>query len=304
MKSLDVFRHALTLPSPLVPFEPDWPGAEKVSLYVKRDDAIHPVMSGNKWRKLSPVFKRDIPREIVSFGGGYSNHLHALGYACHQLNIPLTAVIRGNYTANPTPMIVDLMRWGIRICYVDRDTYKKRHDSHYLSELQQRYPDALLIPEGGSQQIALEGVSELVREIDIHVDHLIAPVASGATLAGIAAALNAQTLSSPLQPNPASAIGIGVLKGEGYLESLVENLLPITLDNWHIQHEYHMGGYAKVPHALREFCQQFNETMPFSIEPVYSGKVFWAVKDMLAKSTFEPGAQIVILHTGGLQGAR
>ena len=306
MNAHDLFKSSLTLPSPLIKFKPDWPGSEKVSMFVKRDDAIHPVMSGNKWRKLSPVFKRGLPKEVVSFGGGFSNHLHALGYACGHFNIPLTVIIRGNYTATPTPMITDLTMWGANICYVDRETYKKRHDASYLFELRQRFPHALIIPEGGSQVLALEGVKEMIEEIDIHYDHIIAPVASGATLAGMAEALKARSVSSPLPADtaPANVIGIGVLKGEGYLEDLVANLLGSKLDNWLIRHDYHMGGYAKAPQALRDFCQQFNETMPFAIEPVYSGKVFWAVKDMLARNTFANGAQIVILHTGGLQGAR
>jgi 1-aminocyclopropane-1-carboxylate deaminase len=306
---LDAFKSSLTLPSPLIPFKPNWEGASKVSLFVKRDDAIHPVMSGNKWRKLSHALTNPLPKTIVSFGGGFSNHLHALGFVCHKLGIPFNAIIRGDYSAAPTPMIQDLKSWGTRIDYVDRVTYKKRNDSAYLLHLKQQQPDAMIIPEGGSQAQALQGMKDMVDEIDIDFDFIVAPVASGATLAGIVSALNKRNennATDTLHQTTRNVVGVGVLKGAGYLEGLVEQFLPTSLgrSNWHIDHSYHFGGYAKAPNELRTFCNDFNHAFEFDIEPVYSGKAFWAVKDMLAKGKFEDGARIVVLHTGGLQGAR
>lgn len=309
MLPLDAFKSSLTLPSPLIPFKPNWEGASKVSLFVKRDDAIHPVMSGNKWRKLSHALTNPLPKTIVSFGGGFSNHLHALGFVCHKLGIPFNAIIRGDYSAAPTPMIQDLKSWGTRIDYVDRVTYKKRNDSAYLLHLKQQQPDAMIIPEGGSQAQALQGMKDMVDEIDIDFDFIVAPVASGATLAGIVSALNKRNennATDTLHQTTRNVVGVGVLKGAGYLEGLVEQFLPTSLgrSNWHIDHSYHFGGYAKAPNELRTFCNDFNHAFEFDIEPVYSGKAFWAVKDMLAKGKFEDGARIVVLHTGGLQGAR
>jgi 1-aminocyclopropane-1-carboxylate deaminase len=306
---LDAFKSSLTLPSPLIPFKPNWEGASKVSLFVKRDDAIHPVMSGNKWRKLSHALTSPLPKAIVSFGGGFSNHLHALGFVCHKLGIPLHAIIRGDYSASPTPMIEDLKSWGTHINYVDRITYKKRNDSAYLQQLKQQHPDATIIPEGGSQAQALQGIENMVDEIDIDFDFIVAPVASGATLAGIVSALNKRNKNNAADTHQLAvckAIGVGVLKGEDYLEALVEQFLPASLgrSNWHIDHNYHFGGYAKAPNELQTFCNDFKNTFDFDIEPVYSGKAFWAVKDMLAKGMFKDGSRIVILHTGGLQGAR
>ena len=309
MLSLDAFKTSLTLPSPLIPFRPIWEGADKVSLFVKRDDAIHPVMSGNKWRKLSHALTSPLPKAIVSFGGGFSNHLHALGFVCHKLGIPLNAIIRGDYSASPTPMIEDLKSWGTHINYVDRITYKKRNDSAYLQQLKQQHPDATIIPEGGSQAQALQGIEDMVDEIDIDFDFIVAPVASGATLAGIVSALNKRNKNNAADTHQLAvckAIGVGVLKGEDYLEGLVEQFLPASLSrsNWHIEHNYHFGGYAKASNELRTFCNDFNSAFEFDIEPVYSGKAFWAIKDMLAKGMFEDGSRIVVLHTGGLQGAR
>ncbi len=309
MLPLDAFKSSLTLPSPLIPFKPNWEGASKVSLFVKRDDAIHPVMSGNKWRKLSHALTNPLPKTIVSFGGGFSNHLHALGFVCHKLGIPFNAIIRGDYSAAPTPMIEDLKSWGTRIDYVDRVTYKKRNDNAYLLRLKQQQPDAMIIPEGGSQAQALQGIKDMVDEINIDFDFIVAPVASGATLAGIVSALNKRNennATDTLHQTTRNVVGVGVLKGENYLEGLVEQFLPTSLgrSNWHIDHSYHFGGYAKARNELRTFCNDFNHAFEFDIEPVYSGKAFWAVKDMLAKGKFEDGARIVVLHTGGLQGAR
>ncbi|CAB9495069.1 1-aminocyclopropane-1-carboxylate deaminase/D-cysteine desulfhydrase [Alteromonas macleodii] len=306
MLSLDEFKTSLTLPSPLIPFKPNWEGASKVSLYVKRDDAIHPVMSGNKWRKLSHALTSPLPNHVISFGGGFSNHLHALGFACYKLGIPFTAIIRGDYSAAPSPMIKDLMQWQTRIEYVNRITYNKRNDSTYLDELKLEFPNAIIIPEGGSQALALQGIKDMVDEIEVDFDFIVAPVASGATLAGIINALNKRnSLMATDFRSHYKAIGIGVLKGEGYLEGLVEQFLTTSSQtHWHIDHSYHFGGYAKAPSELQTFCSDFNNTMEFEIEPVYSGKAFWAVKDMLAKGKFEDGSRIVVLHTGGLQGAR
>ena len=307
MLSLEDFKTSLTLPSPVEPFFPKWKGAEKVSLFVKRDDAIHPIMSGNKWRKLSNALPPSLPKAIVSFGGGFSNHLHALGFICFKLGIPFTAIIRGDYSATPSPMIKDLIQWQTHIEYVDRITYKKRSDSADLNELKLQFPDAIIIPEGGSQAQALQGIKDMVDEIEVDFDFIVAPVASGATLAGIINALNKRNRTTATDFRSLhKVIGIGVLKGEGYLEGLVQKFLPISKHqtSWHIDHNYHFGGYAKAPNELQTFCNDFNDNMEFKIEPVYSGKAFWAVKDMLAKGKFEDRSRIVVLHTGGLQGAR
>ncbi len=283
------------LPSPLIPFTPPWEGASNVTMMVKRDDAIHPVVSGNKWRKLKHTIENLPPtvESIVSFGGGFSNHLHALGFVCHTLGLPFHAIVRGNYEGNESPMLNDLLHWHANLHYVNKDTYQKRHEKRYLAQLNAQFPNCRIVPEGGSQSDALFGLSELIDEIDHPFDTIIAPVASGATLAGIVKGL------APTQ----HALGIGVLKGEGYLESLVSQFLDHEM-NWRITHDFHCGGYAKQPQYLKTFCAQFNTSMPFAIEPVYSGKVFYALQQLLLEGAFRKGERIVILHTGGLQGAR
>lgn len=287
----------IALPSPVQRFKPDWPGAEKVNIYIKRDDLIHPVVSGNKWRKLSGLFAHadTLPREIISFGGGFSNHLHALGYCCAQLNIPFTAMVRGDYSQHPTPMLQDLASWGVTIRYITKLEYHRRHDPAYLTYLQNLYPLATIVPEGGSQQLALAGVQQTLLESKQAFDVVMSPVASGATLAGLITAL------TPKQ----HALGIAVLKGVGYLESLVEQFLPEDCcSNWQIEHAFHHGGYAKSGSELTAFINTVWERYQLPLEPVYSGKVFFALKVLLAQNKFAEGTNLLIVHTGGLQGAR
>ncbi len=292
----------IACPSPEHPFTPAWTNPNNINLWVKRDDLLHPIISGNKWRKLRQALEQ-LPGScdrIISFGGGYSNHIHALAFCCQKLGIPLHAIIRGDYSANPSPMLQDIQTWGSTIEYVNKLTYQQRHDPAYLQQLEQRYPDAVIIPEGGSQQQALAGMADMLGELTQTYDYILAPVASGGTLAGII-----HGLTQTVDCQSTKVIGIGVLKGQGYLENLVSGLLPLSpCTNWHIEHDFHFGGYAKSTDALLQFCQDLNQQYQLPLEPVYSGKLFWAVRELLAKGIFPPNSKILLLHTGGLQGAR
>ena len=295
---------AIATPSAESIIQPDWGAKCGITLTVKRDDLLHPVICGNKWRKLKHALIPAIDaktKHIISFGGGFSNHVHALGYCCHQLNIQFTAIIRGNYSHNLSPMLQDLECWNANIQYVDRQTYRQRANPSYLKTLQQQYPNALLIPEGGSQLPALKGVAEIIDELQNEYDYVLAPVASGGTLAGLVSGLPHHGKLTDCK-----ILGIGVLKGEGYLEQLVTDLLAkgTHKKSWHINHNYHFGGYAKSNHELKQFCQEFHQQTKIEIEPIYSGKLFFALRDLIAKGYFPQKSRILALHTGGLQGAR
>lgn len=289
----------LNTPSPVQQLNLSWLGDDLPQVWVKRDDLIHPIISGNKWRKLKYALleaSQSHTKNLISFGGGFSNHLHALGYCCHHLGIHLTAIVRGDYTANPTPMLQDLHNWGVDIKYVDRKTYQKRNEAAYLAELAEYY-QGTVIPEGGSQHQALNGVSEVISELNEHYDYILCPVGSGGTLAGLIH--GTQSMQTRL-------IGVAVLKGQEYLEDLVKELLPHPTNqaNWQINHQYHFGGYAKRNSELVEFCNQFSNQTGIEIEPVYSGKLFFALCDMLKQGAFSPQDKILAIHTGGLQGTR
>ena len=291
-------RLAIQQPSAEQAIFPSWPGLEHLSLTIKRDDLLHPIISGNKWRKLQHSLLLAIQqniKHIVSFGGGFSNHLHALGYCCHQLDIKFTAMVRGDYSANPSPMLLDLFRWQADIQYVNKITYQRRDEPDYLVELQTKYPNTFIIPEGGSNSLALQGVGKIVSELSQNYDYIVAPAASGGTLAGL---INVTRDSS------SKILGIGVLKGQDYLEQLVQDLLPQPADHWSINHDYHFGGYAKSSAELHHFCTDFYQQTQIEIEPIYSAKLFFALRDLVSQGYFCKGSKILALHTGGLQGAR
>lgn len=291
----------LNLPSPEEPIFPDWKSAEDYALWVKRDDLIHTTISGNKWRKLSHALEEIINagvKDVVSFGGGYSNHLHALGYCCQQLSLSLTAIVRGDYSASPTPMLKDLAQWGAMIQFVTKQEYKKRSDTEYLAQLKRLHPDAMIVPEGGSQASAMPGLKCLIEELHQNYDYILCPVASGGTMAGLISATGEAKLDTKV-------LGIAVLKGQGYLEDLVNQLLPQNQQhgNWQIHHDFRFGGYGKSTQELLIFCKNFGkEHLP--IEPVYSGKLFWGAKQLIEQQYFPKGSKILLLHTGGLQGDR
>ncbi|MDG1255367.1 MAG: pyridoxal-phosphate dependent enzyme [Glaciecola sp.] len=327
---------SIELPSPLQSFAFASNHSQSPKLWVKRDDLIHPIISGNKWRKLAQTFTQStsLPLRIVSFGGGYSNHLHALAYACHRLHIPFHAIIRGNYAANLTPCLRDIIQWHGECIWSTKVDYKRRHDPDFLNELQQQYPDALIIPEGGASQMALNGVAESVRELSqlnqLHaqenLNHLgqkrnliVTPVATAATLAGlIHGVAQAQAIR---QLTLTDILGIAVLKAhpsedDDYLVNATEQLLATTPSvngatsasnikqpNWSINLDFHTGGYAKSTTELDEFCLNFSQEQ-FTIEPIYSGKTFFAVAHLLQNQQLDQYDNVIVYHTGGLQGIR
>ncbi|WP_342806978.1 pyridoxal-phosphate dependent enzyme [Alteromonas sp. M12] len=298
----------IQLPSAEQQLRLNWKNDHGVEVWIKRDDLIHPIISGNKWRKLSQTLfsaAHSPPAKIISFGGGHSNHLHALGFCCQKLNIPLLAVIRGDYSQNMTPMLNDLERWGAQLEWVNKITYAKRTDNTYLEVLRQNHPNSLIIPEGGSQHQALSGVASIVTELTQEFDLIVAPVASGGTMAGLIQAT---------QNSKTRVLGIGVLKGHDYLHELVNQFLPNeskkqlngqkASTDWQLNSDFHFGGYAKKTPELIAFCGQFEQDNNIPIEPIYSGKLFWGLRQLVESNHFPAGCKILALHTGGLQGKR
>lgn len=277
---------------------------QKLMVYIKRDDLLHPIISGNKWRKLKYNLihaKKNNKTNILSFGGAYSNHIHALAFACYQQGLASIGIIRGepHYANNFT--LSWAQHWGIKLVFVDRKTYKKRHHPDYLQQLQIQFPNSFIVPEGGSNTLALRGMSEVIDELNqqLEFDSLLCPVGSGGTLAGL-------VLGDAEQHN---IIGVGVLKqgadNQDYLKNEVKALLPNrakNYKNWHIENEMHRGGYAKFSVLDEKRILDFSNTTNIPFEPVYSGKMLLALLDLVEQGYFPAGHKIVMLHTGGLQG--
>lgn len=292
----------MTSPSPLVELHHPLFNKFGVSVSVKRDDLIHPIISGNKWRKLKhslATAKSSGKTGIVSFGGPYSNHIHALAYACKLEGLKSIGIIRGepHYSTNAT--LSQAANFDMEFKFVSRQQYRERAEPTYLHLLQEEYPNYLIVPEGGSNQLALKGVAEVVTELKQQTswDYLLTPVGSGGTIAGL--------LSANHQEH--KIIGISVLKQDGYLEQEIRNLLaPIKIEmkNWQVVNNYHCGGYAKFSKDDQQQIISIAKQLDIPLEPIYSGKMVLAFFDMLQNNYFRPNSHIILLHTGGLQGLK
>ncbi|WP_371376608.1 1-aminocyclopropane-1-carboxylate deaminase/D-cysteine desulfhydrase [Thalassotalea aquiviva] len=289
----------LKILSPIVNIDLPCLKKHKITLIIKRDDCIHPIISGNKWRKLKYNLveaKAQNKSIIISFGGAFSNHIHALAYAGKVHGIKTLAIIRGEpeYQSNFT--LTQARKWGMTLKFVDRATYKLRQQESYQQQLLQQYPNSYLVPEGGSNQLALPGVGEVISELNqqTNFDYLLTPVGSGGTLAGLVKA----------DANQHHLLGIAVLKHQGYLNDEVNTLLQDNelFTNWQILDDFHCGGYGKFTAEQAEKIRAFSLQTNVPFEPVYSGKMVLAFLTLLEQGYFKPNSKVVLLHTGGLQG--
>ena len=269
----------------------------QIELWMKRDDLLHPVISGNKWRKLKYSLDHALSSgadTIISMGGAYSNHLHALAYAGKVLGLKTLGFIRGEQPETLTPTMCDIQNWGMELRFVSRSDYRLLRQYKGCHDLPGLKPQQYWLPEGGAQALALKGVAELVNEIGVGYDILCAPSGTGTTLAGIIDAV----------PDPVSVIGFAAFKNAGFLQTDVEYLLPRPCTNWQINLDYHFGGFAKTTTELMAFIADFEYKTGIPLEPVYTGKMMYALYDLIAKHSFKPGQRIIAVHTGGLQGNR
>ncbi|MEW5756172.1 MAG: pyridoxal-phosphate dependent enzyme [Pseudomonadota bacterium] len=286
-------------PPPLLPLADPALEVRGVSLAVLRTDLIHPVISGNKWYKLKynlAEARRRGHDTLLSFGGAYSNHIHALAGAGAEYSLKTIGVIRGEEHLPLNPTLSFARDQGMRLTYLDRASYRRKHTPEILARLIEEFGDFYLIPEGGSNALAVQGCMEMVEAIDRPFDVIACACGTGATLAGLIAGLGGAR----------QALGIAVLRGAGFLQREVEGFLASTghggLTNWSINLDYHFGGYARHTPALIEFITRFEAAHGIALEQVYTGKLLYGLYDLITRGHFAPGTRIVAVHSGGVQG--
>jgi 1-aminocyclopropane-1-carboxylate deaminase len=267
-----------------------------IYLGVKRDDLLHPLISGNKWRKLKynlAHMKKLKKTELLTFGGAFSNHIHACAAAGKEFNLTTHAIVRGPELDHHNPTIQFAKQCGMQLHVVNRLEYRQRNDPDYLNSLQARFPSAYIIPEGGTNSLALLGCQELVNTLPEH-DYLICPTGSGGTLAGLIEGSETAT----------QVIGIAVLKQADYLKDEIRKLSTKAnlQNNWQLLTDFHGGGYGKFTPQLWRFCQEMNNNHNLPLEPIYSGKMMYALWQLIEQDYFPAGSKIIAVHTGGMQG--
>ncbi len=266
--------------------------AHQVKVFVKRDDLIHPFISGNKWRKLKPILnlaEAENKKTLVTFGGAWSNHLLATACAGAKFGFQTHGFVRGESVQNPVLALCRL--YGMELHFVDRSAYRDKQrlfDAHFSSD------DAVYIHEGGYGKLAASGCAEIIEELPQVYDHIFVASGTGTTAAGLASAVLAKQWPTRIHAVP-------VLKGGSFLKDDIR-ALAITPDDIVFHLEYHFGGYAKHNAELICFIRDFVRDTGMMIEPTYTGKAFYALTDLVKRGYFNAGTEILLIHTGGLTG--
>lgn len=264
-----------------------------IEVFIKRDDLIHPIISGNKWRKLKYLLKRaqaENKNHLVTFGGAYSNHLLATAAAAAKFGFKATGIVRGEEVTNDTLFLCRLH--GMKLIFTDRESYRDK------PSLFNRYfgddANAFFIDEGGASAEGAKGCSELVGELTETYDHVFSACGTGTTAAGIINGITHREL-------PTEFHAIPVFKNGEFIKDEIARFLTAPAD-YHLHITYHFGGYGKTDERLIEFIKQFVAGTGIVIEPVYTGKMLYALHDLAATGYFKPGSRILAIHSGGIWG--
>ncbi|WP_345951040.1 pyridoxal-phosphate dependent enzyme [Mucilaginibacter sp. PAMB04274] len=279
--------------SPIQPWQHPLFAEKGLNVFIKRDDLIHPLISGNKWRKLKYILQKAHSinkNHLVTFGGAYSNHLLATAAAAARFGFASTGFVRGEEVQNDTLFLCRLH--GMKLIFVDRDTYREKQVlfERYFGDDQRAY----FIGEGGASAEAVQGCAELVDELPLLYNHLFCACGTGTTAAGIITGLSRHKLPTQFHAVP-------VFKNGNFMRNEIDRYLPFKAD-YTLHTEYHFGGYAKTSPELISFIQSFVANTGILIEPVYTGKMLYALYDQVIKNRFNPGSNILAIHSGGIWG--
>ncbi|MRX28581.1 1-aminocyclopropane-1-carboxylate deaminase/D-cysteine desulfhydrase [Kangiella sp. HZ709] len=284
----------IKVPSPVEIFKHPIFDMNKISVDIKRDDLIHPIVSGNKWRKLKYLIQeaqRLGKSQVISMGGNYSNHLHALAYSAKAAGLVAKGFVRANSQQELTPTLRDCIDWGMELEFVSRNEYQALREQQNIKSFAE-VEDSYWISEGGFSELAIKGVAEIAKEVDKHYDFILTATGSGATMVGLAKGF----------PN-SKVIGVAAFKGASYLKDELSDYLP-ELENWSLDLEHHCGGFAKINAQLMQIKAEFEGYNGFKFDKVYNAKMIYALHDMVAGEEISPGSKVLLINTGGLQGDR
>ncbi|MGK0387545.1 MAG: 1-aminocyclopropane-1-carboxylate deaminase [Maribacter sp.] len=271
-----------------------------VRLFIKREDLNHPTIQGNKyWKLLYNIeeAKRLDNKRLITFGGAFSNHIYATAAAGKAVNLQTIGIIRGERIEPLNYTLAKAEAYGMQLHFISRTDYRKKNESSFIEDLNIRFPNSYIIPEGGTNSLAIKGCETLAKEIQNQdkFDTVCLSVGTGGTIAGLVAGYHQEQ----------KIIGFSSLKGN-FLTKDVERLLleynGHQYTHFVINNDYHFGGYAKHKPSLISFINEFKQKHHIPLESIYTGKMMYGIYDLIQNGKFAPDSRILAIHTGGLQG--
>ena len=266
-----------------------------IFLEIKREDMLHPFISGNKFRKMKynvVQAKAENQDTLLTFGGAYSNHIAAAAYAGVEHGFKTIGVIRGDELGDKiaeNPTLKFAQECGMQFEFVTREAYRHKTEADFIANLTEKFGSFYLVPEGGTNEYAIKGCEEILTEEDAKFDYICLAAGTGGTISGI--------INSALPHQ--KVLGFPALKGD-FLKDEIRKFA--TNQNWELITDYHFGGYGKINDELIQFINQFHKQTQIPLDPVYTGKMVFGVVDLIQKNYFPDNAKILLIHTGGLQG--
>nr|WP_321248206.1 pyridoxal-phosphate dependent enzyme [uncultured Psychroserpens sp.] len=266
-----------------------------IRLFIKREDLIHPFISGNKYRKLKynlKEAKRIESKSLLTFGGAFSNHIAAVAFAGKQNGFKTIGIIRGEELAEKAllnPTLQFAKDNGMLFYFISRELYRNKTSIDFKDDLKNKFGDFYLIPEGGTNKLAVQGCEEILTKEDYQYNYICCCVGTGGTISGL---INSSQSHQKI-------LGFPALKGDFLSREILKFA---KTNNWELISDYHFGGYAKINESLIAFINRFQSDHNILLDPIYTGKMLYGIVDKIQKNQFEKGSKILAIHSGGLQG--
>ena len=268
---------------------------QPIELAILREDLNDPEISGNKFRKLKYNFleaKKLNLFQILTFGGAFSNHIAATAAAGKKYGFKTIGIIRGEELKdkiNENPTLRFAQNCGMELHFISREDYRNKENPSFLTELNNKFPNTYVVPEGGTNDFAIKGCKEILHEACFEYDFITTSIGTGGTIAGLIESSKSHQ----------KVLGFPSLKGD-FFQNDIEKLT--SKDNFTIYNEYHFGGYGKVNEELINFVNYFKKTTQIQLDPIYTGKMVFGVLQLIKNHIFNDYSKILMIHTGGLQG--
>lgn len=273
----------------------DWYKGRVAAVDMLRLDLLHDVVSGNKWYKLRLNIQYALDHgynAILTFGGGYSNHLVATAFAAKLFGLKSIGVVRGKYH-KLTPSLQECVDYGMELEFVTQEDYKNKQQPEWARQLVANFDEVFIIPEGGANELGRKGAGLIARFIDDSYTHVAVSVGTGTTFIGLRNEL----------PGRQYLLGFVPMKQGSYLaDDIRQHLEPDQDRNWQLFDEWHFGGFGKWNKELLQFMNEFYHINHIPLDVVYESKMMYGIGQMIERGEFAPEARILCIHGGGLQG--